>query len=96
MTSRHEGFGMVLLEAMACGLPCVAFDCPTGPAELIQNDFNGYLIRPFDLNAYAEKVIQLIEDSELRRKLGENGQQSSQKYQLSAVMEQWHQLFSGL
>lgn len=96
MTSRHEGFGMVLLEAMACGLPCVAFDCPTGPAELIQNDFNGYLIQPFDLNAYAEKVIQLIEDSELRRKLGENGQQSSQKYQLSAVMEQWHQLFSGL
>jgi glycosyltransferase involved in cell wall biosynthesis len=96
MTSRHEGFGMVLLEAMACGLPIVAFDCPTGPAELIQNDFNGYLIQPFDLNAYAEKVIQLIEDSELRRKLGENGQQSSQKYQLSIVMEQWHQLFSGL
>jgi glycosyltransferase involved in cell wall biosynthesis len=96
MTSRHEGFGMVLLEAMACELPCVAFDCPTGPAELIQNNFNGYLIQPFDLNTYAEKVIHLIADSELRRKLGENGQHSSQKYQLSAVMEKWHQLFCGL
>ena len=96
MTSRHEGFGMVLLEAMACGLPCVAFDCPTGPAELIQNDCNGYLIQPFDLDAYAEKVISLIKDSELRRKFGENGQKNVQKYQLSVIMEKWHQLFSNL
>lgn len=96
MASRHEGFGMVLLEAMACGLPCVAFDCPTGPAELITNDYNGYLIKPFDLETFAKKVIHLIEDNELRRKLGENGQQSVQKYQISLVMEQWHQLFSRL
>lgn len=96
MTSRHEGFGMVLLEALACGLPCVAFDCPTGPAELIQNNISGYLIKPFDLDAYTEKVILLIEDHELRRKFGENGRKSVQKYQLSVVMEQWHQLFSGL
>jgi len=96
MTSRHEGFGMVLLEALASGLPCVAFDCPTGPATLIQNNFNGYLIKPFDLDNYTEKVITLIEDTELRRKLGENGKQSTQKYQLSIIMEQWHQLFCGL
>jgi glycosyltransferase involved in cell wall biosynthesis len=96
MTSRHEGFGMVLLEALASGLPCVAFDCPTGPATLIQNNFNGYLIKPFDLDNYTEKVITLIEDTELRRKFGENGKQSTQKYQLSVIMEQWHQLFCGL
>ena len=96
MTSRHEGFGMVLLEAMACGLPCIAFDCPTGPAELITNDFNGYLIKPFDLDDYTEKVIVLIENIELRQKLGENGKQSIQKYQLPIIMEHWHQLFSDL
>lgn len=96
MTSRHEGFGMVLLEAMTCGLPCVAFDCPTGPATLIQNNFNGYLIKPFDLDHYAEKVIVLIEDIVLRKKLGEKGKQSTQKYQLSVIMESWHQLFSSL
>jgi len=96
MTSRHEGFGMVLLEALACGLPCVAFDCPTGPATLIQNNFNGYLIKPFDKDLYVEKVILLIENIELRQKLGENGKQSIQKYQLPIIMAHWHRLFSDL
>jgi len=96
MTSRHEGFGMVLIEAMACGLPCIAFDCPTGPAELITNNSNGYLVKPFDLDVYTEKVITLIENHELRLKLGNNAQKSVEKYKLATVMEQWHQLFSSL
>lgn len=93
MTSRFEGFGMVLLEAMTCGLPCVAFDCPCGPRSLVFHNENGFLIENHDIGAFAESVIQFINDDDLRKRLGKNAVLSVQKYNLEEIMGQWNKLF---
>jgi len=72
MTSRFEAFPMVLLEAMSCGLPVIAYDCPDGPREIIQDGVNGFLIENGNVSRMAEKLLLLISDDELRKKMGEN------------------------
>lgn len=89
MSSRHEGLPMVLLEAMSYGLPCISFDCPTGPGELIKNDYNGYLIDCFDVDDFKEKIIDLLKDKEKRRVLGENAIEISKKYSKKKIMKIW-------
>jgi glycosyltransferase involved in cell wall biosynthesis len=93
MTSRFEGFGMVLLEAMTCGLPCVAFDCPCGPRSLIFNDENGLLIENHNIDAFSKSVIQLINDNEKLKSMGNNAVFSVQKYNIEDIMIQWNKLF---
>lgn len=93
MASRFEGFPMVLLEAMSCGLPCIAFDCPCGPRSLIFNDENGLLIENHNIDAFSESVIQLINDENKMKRLGENAVFSVQKYNLDDIMAQWNKLF---
>jgi glycosyltransferase involved in cell wall biosynthesis len=93
MASRFEGFPMVLLEAMSCGLPCIAFDCPCGPRSLIFNDENGLLIENHNIDAFSESVIQLINDENKIKRLGKNAVLSVQKYNLEDIMGQWNKLF---
>ncbi|WP_395049867.1 glycosyltransferase [Flavobacterium sp.] len=93
MTSRFEGFGMALLEAMTCGLPCIAFDCPCGPRSLIFNDENGLLIENHNIDVFSESVIQLISDNNNMKRLGKNAVLSVQKYNLEDIMAQWNKLF---
>jgi glycosyltransferase involved in cell wall biosynthesis len=93
MASRFEGFPMVLLEAMSCGLPCIAFDCPCGPRAIIFNDENGLLIENHNIDAFSESVVQLINDDSKMKRLGENAVLSVQKYNLEDIMEQWNKLF---
>lgn len=93
MTSRFEGFGMVLIEAMAAGLPCVAYDCPCGPRNIIDNEKNGFLIQNNNEKDYINAVKTLIEDKELRIRMGETAKSVISEYNLDEIMQSWNQFF---
>ena len=96
MTSNYEGFGMVLVEAMSCGVPCVAFDCPCGPSDIIDNGINGLLVTPGDNNAFADALFQLMESSQKRLFMGKNAMVVVDRYSEDKVMAQWMNLFNEL
>jgi glycosyltransferase involved in cell wall biosynthesis len=96
MSSRSEGFPMVLLEAMGCGLPLVSFDCPTGPADIIQDGVNGLLVPDGDVKALAAALNRLIEDPALRRRMGAAGVERAQEYAPARIAERWVRLFEEL
>ena len=96
LTSKYEPFGLVLPEAMSCGLPVVAFDCPYGPADIITDGVDGYLTSDRNIELFAQRVAQLISDYDLRVQMGKAAVISSQRYQASRIMPQWIQLFEQL
>lgn len=96
LTSLYEPFGLVLPEAMSCGLPVVAFDCPFGPADIITDGVDGFLIKDRDVNLFAQRVGQLISSYDLRHQMGQAGTLSSQRYRTSRIMPQWVQFFEQL
>lgn len=96
LPSRFEGFGLVIIEAMACGVPVVAFDCENGPRSIIDDGETGFLIPPFDINALAEKLMQLISDDNLRKKIGANAQEAASQYDIDRIGQQWKHLFEEL
>ena len=96
LTSTYEPFGLVLIEAMSCGLPVVAFDCPYGPADIIKDGADGFLIKNRDVNAFADRVCQLIEYMDLRQKMGQTAIQSAQRYTPERIMPLWKELFESL
>ena len=93
LSSRFEGFGMVLIEAMACGLPVVSFDCPAGPDEIITDGVDGLLVPSGDVHALAEKLMALMSDESLRIRLGQQALQTAQRYNIAALAGQWAALF---
>lgn len=96
LTSVFEPFGLVLPEAMSCGLPVVSFDCPYGPADIITDGVDGFLIKNRDVQAFADRVCQLIEDKELRVRMGQAAIKSSQRYRADVIMPKWKELFGSL
>ncbi len=93
LTSFYEPFGLVLPEAMSCGLPVVSFDCPYGPADIITDGVDGFLIKNRDIQEFANRVCQLIEDKELRQRMGQAAIKSAQRYRADVIMPKWKALF---
>ncbi len=89
LSSRWEGWGNVLMEAMACGCPVVAFDCPYGPGEMIEHEISGLLVTANDIDGLSKAIKKLLTDDDLRRKLGENGRKTSRKYYISNLAPLW-------
>ena len=96
LTSLYESFGLVMPEAMSYGLPVVAFDCPYGPAEIITDGVDGFLIKDRNVEDFADKVCQLIEDEELRRSMGAAGIKSSQRFSAENIMPMWKDFFESI
>lgn len=94
--SHTEGFPMVLLEAMSVGLPPVAFDVPSGPADLIEDGANGQLVVDGDLAGFTKALRRLIDSQQMRRRLGAAAQQVARGYEIEAVTARWEDLFERL
>ena len=92
LPSKYEGLPMGLMEALSNGMACVAYDCPSGPRDLIQNDLNGLLINNQDIDAMKSGLLRVMEDYILREKLASNAPSSMQIYGLESIMVQWESL----
>jgi glycosyltransferase involved in cell wall biosynthesis len=96
LSSVFEPFGLVLVEAMSCGLPVVAFDCPYGPRSIITDGVDGFLVENRNIKQFADAIIRLMEDKELRLKMGQKGILTSCQYSAEHIMPQWVELFNQL
>lgn len=96
MTSKNESFGLVLVEAMSCGLPVIAFDCPYGPRDIIRDEENGFLISNRDMETFSNKLSLLMTDIELRMRMGKSAFESAQNYNINVIMDKWKVLFDNL
>jgi glycosyltransferase involved in cell wall biosynthesis len=94
MTSRNECFPMTLLEAMSAGLPCIAFDCETGPRHIINHNIDGLLVENENPVKLAEAISSLISDEERRKKMGENAFLNVQRFLPEKIYALWENLFS--
>lgn len=94
LSSRYEGFGMVLLEAMSCGLPTIAFDCKCGPKDIITDKKDGLLVETGNLVKLADAICRLIENPDLCLRMGKEAAETiREKFNPNKIMTQWDQLF---
>lgn len=96
LSSRFEGFGMVIVEAMACGLPVISFDCPCGPRAIITNGKDGLLVDNGNVTALAQKIITLISDVDRCKDLAVAASNTAQRFTMSHIASEWVELFEDL
>ena len=89
LTSYYEGFPMVLLDAQMADLPIISFDCPTGPAEIIEDNVNGFLIKDYNIDDMADKINELIENNQKRQEFSKNAKKNIYKFSKANVVSKW-------
>ncbi|PQJ73084.1 glycosyltransferase family 4 protein [Polaribacter butkevichii] len=95
-SSRYEGFGLVLTEAMECGLPCVAFDCECGPSEIISHKKDGYLVSDFNIDFFAKNLEYLMVNNKERLLMGQNASKNVKRFHIDKIMIKWTELFKDI
>lgn len=96
LTSRREGFSLVILEAKVNHLPCISFDIVAGPGEMIRNGTDGFLIQNMDVAEYAEKLGKLMDDRELRIKMSKASGENLSEFSSDVIIKKWRSLLDGL
>jgi glycosyltransferase involved in cell wall biosynthesis len=91
-TSRYEGFAHVLVEAMACGLPVAAMDCPSGPRGIVRDGIDGFITPALDVAAFAGAMSRLMGDPALRDEMGANALQVGERFGAAAIWAQWDEI----
>jgi glycosyltransferase involved in cell wall biosynthesis len=96
LSSRFEGFGMVIVEAMTCGVPAISFACPCGPRDIIKDGEDGLLVENGNIEELASKIIYLIEHEEERKKMGNKARQNIERFKMENLGTQWKDIFDKL
>ena len=94
MTSHTESFGIVLIEAMSFGIPCIAYSSAQGANEIITNEVDGYLIDNRNEDEMLEKIELLVNDEKLRNKLGKNARSKSKNFSSEVILDKWSKLIN--
>ena len=93
LPSLYDGFGLVLTEAMACGVPCVSFDCECGPSEILKDGVDGFLVETGNIQHLAGKMELLMQNKDLRIEMGNKAKENTARFSVSVIMNLWKEYF---
>ena len=94
LSSKSEGFGLVLIEAMSCGVPCISFDCPHGPSEIISHGEDGIIVPLGNISELAKSIEWMITNKRGREAMSIAARTNARRYQENAIMPRWIELFN--